>query len=64
MAEKMIPARVLVQCSFGAPDDLVEVTKEQAEASKDTLDTSEGAVRYAVHLAAARKAEAEKAAAK
>ena len=47
----LIKARVLTACTYGKPDDVVEVTIEEAAASPD-LDAHPDAVAYAESLTA------------
>lgn len=51
-APATIKARVLMQCSHGAPDDVVEVSAEVAKADP-ALDAHPDAVAYAESLKAA-----------
>lgn len=48
--EGIVKARVLLKCSFGEPNDVVEVDAELAAASANQLDTSPEAVAYAESL--------------
>ena len=45
-----VKARVLVACAFGVPDDVVEVTAEQAKAHASEVDPNPEAVAYAESL--------------
>lgn len=47
-------ARVLVQCSWGSPDDVVEIPADQVEgaAASGQVDTHPDAVAYALSLKA------------
>jgi len=42
-----VKARVLVRCAFGNPDDVVQVTPEQAAQHAGELDTDPAAVAQA-----------------
>jgi hypothetical protein len=46
----MVKARVLVGCSFGRCDDVVEMEASQAEALVGVVDTDPAAVEYAESL--------------
>jgi hypothetical protein len=48
--EGTVKARVLLKCSFGEPNDVVEVDAEMAAASAGQLDASPEAVAYAESL--------------
>jgi hypothetical protein len=60
---KAVKARVLVDCSFGKVDDVVEVTEAQAKDHAHEIDAHPDAVAYAEKVkadaAAAAAAEAE-----
>ena len=47
-SDALVKARVLVFCAYGKPDDVVEVTAEQAASSE--LDAHPDAVAYAESL--------------
>lgn len=50
-----VEARVLVDCEFGAPNDVVSITAEEAAAGVEAgvMDTTPEAVAYAKSLVAA-----------
>lgn len=54
-----VEARVLLSCSWGAADDVVTLTREEAEigVSSGELDTHPDAVAYAKSVAAAKTAD-------
>ena len=46
----LIKARVLVDCEFGAPNDIVEIDVDMTEALAAVVDTDQAAVEYAESL--------------
>jgi hypothetical protein len=46
----LIKARVLVDCEFGAPNDVVEIDVDMTEALATVVDTDPAAVEYAESL--------------
>lgn len=48
--ERQVKARVLVACALGAPNDVVEVDRAQADSLIGVLDTNPAAVAYAESL--------------
>ena len=46
----LIKARVLVDCEFGAPNDVVEIDVDMTEALATVVDTDPAAVAYAESL--------------
>lgn len=47
---KKVKARVLVKCSLGEIDDVVEVDADEAKALAGVVDTAPAAVKYAESL--------------
>lgn len=51
-SSKKVKARVLVDCTYGKPNDVVTVTADEAKQHAGVLDASPAAVAYAESLAA------------
>ena len=47
---EVVKARVLVDCHLGKVDDIIEISKDQAEAAQGQVDTDPAAVAYAQSL--------------
>jgi len=48
---KKVKARVLVECDYGVPNDVVEIATTQVKALAGVVDTDPEAVAYAESLA-------------
>lgn len=51
-SSKKVKARVLVDCSYGKPNEVITVTADEAKQHAGVLDASPAAVAYAESLAA------------
>lgn len=54
--EGKVKARLLVECSYGKPNDVIEIDADVAESLAGQIDTDTAAIAYAESLAAGQAA--------